>query len=227
HRHVVGLRDRLFRRACHAPHPSPRRAAFSRSVRPAHADPGHRLLPVADVLAAVGKLAAAGGLAGDRHGDLFRLQPASQPPGQAAAGDWRCEPLRGRRPRTGPYFANNKSAMATAMPINAPPAIRPAQIGSWFCTTTWFTRDSLSENNRSAAQNRNEPANIDRHVLKWMMKPRPMATGESGKRLFVSIRQISNTAPIKIPASAAYWALGRMLCRPSANTSATAFQTVA
>ena len=35
-----------------------------------------------------------------------------------------------------PGGGRNRSATATAMPISAPPAIRPAQIGSWFWTTT-------------------------------------------------------------------------------------------
>ena len=82
------------------------------------------------------------------------------------------------------------------MPISAPPAITPAQIGSWFWTRIWLTGRLVDPFHvRSASQKNSAPRNMARQVLNGITAARPMPTPESQKRPLVATRSASRAMP--------------------------------
>src|SRR6185503_6544241 len=79
--------DRVRGSARHAADPSGGGPPVPRAVRPAGADPRHPVLPAPDVLAPVGELDPAGGVAGDRTGRLLRVWPPPQRHARGRSGD--------------------------------------------------------------------------------------------------------------------------------------------
>ena len=77
YRNPAGLRDRVHRGNGPAAHQSGAAAAVSNTLGAAGAPPGDRLQRLHDVQAGMDQLGASHHLAGDRTGDLLRLQPPS------------------------------------------------------------------------------------------------------------------------------------------------------
>ncbi len=95
-------------------------------------------------------------------------------------------------------YSTNTLTRMSPMPISAAPAISPAQIGSCDSTQISCARVPGRDRSRRAAyQNSKAPQNIISDESGGSTTPRPIASGDSGKRFCVRTRSTSITSAAK------------------------------